>query len=1287
MDFFTPKYRTVKRGHIEVYPEFKVGNVKDLMVRGKAFYAVWDEEAKLWSTDECRLIELIDKELHEMYNKIANDPNNSGCIVTVKDMCTYNDKSKGWEDCLNYMKRLPESRHQLDCKVTFKSTDVKRSDYISKRLPYDLNDEEPNAWNELMSTLYSKDEREKIEWIIGSIIAGDSKELQKFLVLYGPAGTGKSTVINIMQKLFDGYWSIFDAKSLGSGSDSFALDAFSSNPLLAIQHDGDLSRIEDNTKLNSITAHETMRINEKFKSPYPLKINAMLIMGTNKPVKITDAKSGITRRLIDANPTGDIIKPRKYSALMSQIDFELGSIAQHCLDVYRNKGFNGYDRYKPIEMLFKTNPFFNFVEEQYYIFKKQNGTTLKQAWELYKTYCDEADETFTLPRYKFKDELQNYFEVFMLEGRDDEGKHVRNFYKGFKTDMFKMASLDSNKEESIPLVLNSTESYFDSMYTDYPAQYTTKDGTPSKKWENVKTTLSDIDTSRLHYVKVPENHIVIDFDLKDETGSKSMLLNLEAASKFPPTYAEFSKSGAGIHLHYIWDGNVDELDRLYSENIEIKVYKGNSSLRRKLSKCNNVPVQHLSSGLPLREVKDTINMEVAKDEVHLRRRITKALRKEIHDSTKPNIDYINKVLEDMYNSGKPYNVENLKPHILAFAEQSTHQSQLCRKIAMNMKYCSKDFEESMNNIHIESDKDYISKPIVFYDVEVFPNLFLVNWKFEGKEKPVVRMINPSPTDIEDLMKFRLVGFNCRRYDNHILWGRFLGFSNEQLYLLSQQIVSGKKNCFFGEAYNVSYTDVYDFCAKKQSLKKWEIELGIHHKELGLPWDEPVDESLWNQVAEYCDNDVIATEAVWNHCHADFVAREILADLAGMKVNDTTNSLTTRIIFGKEKNPNLVYTDLTTGKASDSKYERHDIITSFPDYIYEEGKNMFRGTDLGRGGYVYAEPGMYRDVALLDITSLHPHSIIAMNCFGEYTQNFKDLIDTRVYIKRNEFDKARNLFGGRLTKYLDDPKMAKDLAQALKIAINSVYGLTSASFDNPFRDNRNVNNIVALRGALFMRTLQDEVEKRGFKVAHIKTDSIKIPNATPEIIEFCMEFAKKYGYNFEHEDTYTKICLVNDAVYIAKSSLGAHKGEWTATGAEFQHPYIFKSLFSHKPIEFKDLCETKTVTSSLYLDMNEGLNPDEHVYMFVGKAGSFCPIKPGCGGGLLMREKDGKYSFATGSKGYRWLEAESVQINKKENDIDMNYFKNLANSAIDHISEFGDYNWFVSEDDGEVPWKE
>ena len=388
-----------------------------------------------------------------------------------------------------------------------------------------------------------------------------------------------------------------------------------------------------------------------------------------------------------------------------------------------------------------------------------------------------------------------------------------------------------------------------------------------------------------------------------------------------------------------------------------------------------------------------------------------------------------------------------------------------------------------------------------------------------------------------------------------------------------------------------------------------------------------------------------------------------------------------------------------------------VINSFPGYEFVDGKNMFRGIDVGKGGYVYSEPGMYGNVALLDVASMHPNSAINLNAFGEYTSRFKELVDARIAIKNKDFDKARKMFNGKLEPFLKDEQTAKSLAQALKIAINSVYGLTSANFENPFRDVRNVNNIIALRGALFMKTLQDEVQKRGFKVAHVKTDSIKIPDATPEIIEFVMEFAKQYGYEFEHEATYERMCLVNDAVYIAKYP----NGEWTATGTQFQIPYVFKKLFSKEEITFDDLCETKSVTSSLYLDMNEEIldvlgednlidlekklakaikNKDSeevienlqekinkfHNYIFVGKVGRFCPIKEGRGGGLLCREKDGKFYSATGAKGYRWLESETVLENNSQDAIDEKHFIEMADDAIETISKFGDFEWFVSDDE-------
>ena len=520
--------------------------------------------------------------------------------------------------------------------------------------------------------------------------------------------------------------------------------------------------------------------------------------------------------------------------------------------------------------------------------------------------------------------------------------------------------------------------------------------------------------------------------------------------------------------------------------------------------------------------------------------------------------------------------------------------------------------------------------------------------------------------------------------------------------MSQRIINGSKNAYISEAYNLSYTDVYDFSSEKQSLKKFEIELGIHHQELGLPWDQPVPEELWEKVAEYCCNDVVATEAVFEARAADWTARQILADIAGMTVNDTTNTLTQRIIFGNDRNPQSQFNYRNMGEVTrvpghkgieleekartlgcDMEYVvfQNDGKPIFPGYTYEFGKSRYRGEDPKEGGYVYSEPGIYGDVALLDIASMHPSSLIAEELFGpKYTQRFKMILDARLAIKHRDYEAARTMLDGKLSKYLDDENQAKDLAQALKIAINSVYGLTSAKFDNRCRDKRNVDNIVAKRGALFMINLKHEVQRRGFTVAHIKTDSIKIPDATPEIIQFVMDYGKLYGYTFEHEATYDRICLVNDAVYIARYK---DTGEWTATGTQFQVPYVFKTLFSHEPLDFRDLCETKTVSTALYLDMNEQLGEGEHNYVFVGKAGSFCPILPGHNGGELLRfkeDKDGNISYgaATSTKGYRWLEAEAVEALDMQDDIDYTYYEHLADEARAAIENYGDFDWFASE---------
>lgn len=1299
LDFVKIKTET-KTGSksIIIFPEYNTIISKDLMIRGHDFYAIWDEERGFWSRDEDDVIRMIDKMTLEYAEKIDG-------IKQVKLLSEYS--SRKWKEWHNYCKDHPDKYHELDSKIIFSNQKVHKTDYVTRTLSYPLEECSIPAYEELISTLYEPSERQKIEWAIGTIISGDSKALQKFMVFYGGPGTGKSTILNIIQMLFEGYYAPFDSKALGSRNNEYALEPFKNNPLVAIEHDGDLSKIEDNSRLNSIISHEELVVNEKFKGLYSTRFHSFIMMGTNKPVKITDAKSGILRRLIDINPSGNKIPIKRYNELMEQVKFELGGIAYHCLKVYAGMGINYYNPYVPLSMLSKTNDFFNFMEDNYIFFAQEcgGGVPLTTAWMRYKEYCDDARVPYPLSKRLFKDELKNYFREFKPRTHE-----YVNYYEGFLTERFDFYSEINKKVENNEkkgeswLNFNKRVSLLDKDYEDAPAQYANEEEKPNYKWTDVKTTIADIDTRKIHYVRLPKNVIVIDFDMKGEDGEKNLELNMEVAAKWPETYAEVSKSGSGIHLHYIYEGDVDELSNLYDDNIEIKKFTGKSSLRRKLTKCNDIPIATINSGLPLKE-KKVIAEQGIKDEKHLRNLIKKGLRKEVFPNTKPSVDYIYKVLDDAFKSGLNYDVSDMAPDIQQFAMSSSHQAQICIKIVSKMRFKSEEASDSIKNQLGEN------MPIIFFDIEVFPNLFMTCWKKQGKGLNCVKMINPKATEVEEfVLGSRLVGFNNRRYDNHILWAAMMGYNNKQLFDLSQRIVVDKdKNALFGEAYNISYTDVYDFlsASNKMGLKKWEIKLGINHVENAYPWDEDLPEDKWKEVGDYCCNDVIATEAVWDANQSDWEAREMLAELSGLTVNDTTNQCTTRIIVGKDPRPQdkFIYTDLSTIYPG---YEYNP--TGINKDRYNEGvkivagKSIYKGKDPGEGGYAIGNPGIYYNVALLDVESMHPHSAIKLKIFGEeYTARFEEIVKARLAIKHKDYETASKMLDGKLAPYLKDPKDAKKVANALKTAINSVYGLTSASFPNKLKDPRNKDNIVAKYGALFMINLEEEVKKRGFIVVHIKTDSIKIADATPDIISFCMDYAKGYGYKFNHEATYEKMCIVNDAVYIAKyakkdwcqerynyipEDVMDHEGQWTATGKQFQVPYVFKTLFSHEKIEFKDMCETFSCNSKLYLDMNENLGEDEHDYKFIGSIGEFCPVLPGSGGGVLLREQDGKYNAVAGTKKqgkipkgeidvYYWLESGTVKLLGKEKEIDKSYYNSLVDAAIETISQFGDVEQFRS----------
>ena len=126
MDFYKIKERSSKNC-IEIYPDFVVGHVKDLLVRGKSFYAVWNEEKNLWSTDILDVAQIVDSDIYRYIDDFRERRHYDGQI----DAKTLQSFSSGsWLKFVNMMTKYGDSSHQLDEKLTFANTPVKKEDYV-----------------------------------------------------------------------------------------------------------------------------------------------------------------------------------------------------------------------------------------------------------------------------------------------------------------------------------------------------------------------------------------------------------------------------------------------------------------------------------------------------------------------------------------------------------------------------------------------------------------------------------------------------------------------------------------------------------------------------------------------------------------------------------------------------------------------------------------------------------------------------------------------------------------------------------------------------------------------------------------------------------------------------------------------------------------------------------------------------------------------------------------------------------------------------------------------------
>ena len=205
--------KRVSKTKIEIIADPKVRGYHDLLVKGGAFYAVYDERTGLWSQNLQVLSELIDNDI-DKFMETYQAPDG----VEVIPQYMQSISNGAWNRYMSSLKNLADSKQTLNQRMIFDGETPKREDYATVQLPYRIQKGPIDAYDELMGTLYAPAEREKLEWAIGALIDGkDISKIQKLFVIYGDPGTGKSTVLTIMERLFPGYIAYFSAEELGRG--------------------------------------------------------------------------------------------------------------------------------------------------------------------------------------------------------------------------------------------------------------------------------------------------------------------------------------------------------------------------------------------------------------------------------------------------------------------------------------------------------------------------------------------------------------------------------------------------------------------------------------------------------------------------------------------------------------------------------------------------------------------------------------------------------------------------------------------------------------------------------------------------------------------------------------------------------------------------------------------------------------------------------------------------------------------------------------------------------------
>ena len=400
-----------------------------------------------------------------------------------------------------------------------------------------------------------------------------------------------------------------------------------------------------------------------------------------------------------------------------------------------------------------------------------------------------------------------------------------------------------------------------------------------------------------------------------------------------------------------------------------------------------------------------------------------------------------------------------------------------------------------------------SKPILFFDFEVFPSWTLMCYKYLGKEETIA--ISSDDPDFGQevshvLTNAIIMGYNIKTYDLRIARAVIAGWTPNEVYKLSKAIINDTKYPMNDYRYwsMFVFQDLIDDL-HAGSLKAIESNIGMSIEETEVDFDKPTLTAEDKEMTIfYCKHDVAATEKLYEYRKNYIAAKLHCRNIFPIDIADCYRSTTAKLcakICGcvKARPSSTIYYQIPSRLKA---LFEETLPADFLEYLlktpmdnFKTTRNFFDNTvEYGLGGIhstltdtliCEAKPGRY--LANADFTNLYPGIVTEHDYYpGSMPTAGKALYKSLLQSCRSIPAQVKQL---KAEGKIAEAEALKQERESAKLILNVLTGAMRSKFSTLYDPPR--IQALCITGQLITTCMCFKLHQLGAKIIQSNTDGI------------------------------------------------------------------------------------------------------------------------------------------------------------------------------------------------------